>query len=237
VTVVEAQDRVLARVAGADLSRFFEDEHRRQGVTLRLGATVAAIETRDGRAAGVRLADGAVIAADMVIVGIGIDPVIAPLAAAGADVGDGVEVDPQCRTSLPDIYAIGDCARHGNRFAGGARLRLESVQNAHDMAAVAASCIAGQPRAYDAVPWFWSNQYDIKLQTVGLSAGHDAAVVRGDPAARSFSVIYLREGRVVALDCVNAVRDYVQGRALVTGGTAADPRVLADQGVALKTLA
>lgn len=237
VTVVEAQDRVLARVAGADLSRFFEDEHRRQGVTLRLGATVAAIETRDGRAAGVRLADGAVIAADMVIVGIGIDPVIAPLAAAGADVGDGVEVDPQCRTLLPDIYAIGDCARHGNRFAGGARLRLESVQNAHDMAAVAASCIAGQPRAYDAVPWFWSNQYDIKLQTVGLSAGHDAAVVRGDPAARSFSVIYLREGRVVALDCVNAVRDYVQGRALVTGGTAADPRVLADPGVALKTLA
>jgi 3-phenylpropionate/trans-cinnamate dioxygenase ferredoxin reductase subunit len=235
VTIVEAQPRVLARVAGAELSRFFEEEHRRHGVTLRLACGVDGLEG-DAWVTGVRLADGSRLPADMVIVGIGIVPEVEPLLAAGADGGDGVWVDAECRTSLPDIWAVGDCAAHPNRFAGGARIRLESVQNANDMATCAAKGIAGAPVAYDAVPWFWSNQYDLRLQTVGLSAGHDAHVVRGDPATRSFSVVYLREGKVVALDCVNAVKDYVQGRALVDRGAVIDPARLADTAVPLKEL-
>jgi 3-phenylpropionate/trans-cinnamate dioxygenase ferredoxin reductase subunit len=146
-------------------------------------------------------------------------------------------VDGFCRTSLQDIYAIGDCAAHDNLHAGGLRLRLESVQNAHDMAATAARAITGRPEPYAALPWFWSNQYDLKLQTVGLSVGYDAAVVRGDPATRSFSVLYCLGGRVIALDCVNATRDYVQGRKLILERTAVAPERLADTSVPLKELA
>lgn len=237
VALFEMADRVLARVAGHELSAFFEAEHRARGVDLHLAASVAAIETADGRARGIRLSDGGVVEAGLVIVGIGIDPAVAPLVAAGADGGNGVRVDDHCRTSLPDIFAIGDCALHANRFAGGASIRLESVQNANDQANVAARAILGTPMPYDAVPWFWSNQYDLKLQTVGLSIGHDATVLRGDPVARSFSVIYLKDGVVIALDCVNAVKDYVAGRALVAGGVRANPATLADPNVPLKTLA
>ena len=236
VTVLEALDRVLARVAGEPLSRFYEAEHRAHGVDVRLGVQVACIEEADGRASGVRLADGTVLPADMIIVGIGIVPAVEPLIAAGAAGGNGVEVDEYCRTNLPDIYAIGDCAAHANAFADGARIRLESVQNANDQANTAVRAILGNPAPYHAVPWFWSNQYDLKLQTVGLSSGHDAAVLRGDPATRSFSLVYLKQGRVVALDCVNMVKDYVQGRALVLAGTAADPAVLTDPTVPLKSL-
>ncbi|MBB5711569.1 NAD(P)/FAD-dependent oxidoreductase [Sphingomonas xinjiangensis] len=236
VTLVEAQDRVLARVAGEPLSRFFEDEHRAHGVDLRLDAQVDCIEGAN-RVTGVRLSDGSVVPAGMAIVGIGIIPAVEPLLAAGAQGGNGVLVDAQCRTSLPDIFAVGDCALHANRYAEGACTRLESVQNANDQASVAAKAILGLDADYDAVPWFWSNQYDLKLQTVGLSAGHDAAIMRGDPAARSFSVVYLREGRVIALDCVNAVKDYVQGRKLVVEGIAADPTALADASRPLKDLA
>jgi 3-phenylpropionate/trans-cinnamate dioxygenase ferredoxin reductase subunit len=236
VTVLEALDRVLARVAGAPLSRFYEAEHRTHGVDIRLGATVACIEQADGRARGVRLADGTVLPCDMVIVGIGIAPAVAPLQAAGAAVDNGVRVDAQCRTTLPDIFAIGDCALHANDFADGAEIRLESVQNANDMANAVARTLTGVPTAYHAVPWFWSNQYDLRLQTVGLSLGHDEAIVRGDPATRSFAVIYLKQGRVIALDCVNATRDYVQGRALVTTRATPDPARLADPAIALKEL-
>lgn len=236
VTVIEALDRVLARVAGEPLSRFFEAEHRAHGVDVRLGAMVAGIETADGHAIGVRLADGAVIPCEMVVVGIGIIPAVAPLIAAGARGGNGVDVDGQCRTSLADVFAIGDCAAHHNRFADGAMIRLESVQNANDQATIVAKAIMGGDGEYDAVPWFWSNQYDLKLQTVGLSGGHDQLVVRGDPATRSFSVVYLRGGRVVALDCVNMVKDYVAGRALVAGGASPDIALLADPGTPLKGL-
>ena len=236
VVVIEALDRVLARVAGADLSRFYEAEHRAHGIEVRLGARVDAIEGADGRVAAVRLADGADIACDLVVVGIGIEPEVAPLLAAGAEGGNGVRVDAQCRTSLADIYAVGDCALHANRFAGGAQIRLESVQNANDQANVVARVLAGQDAAYDALPWFWSNQFDLRLQTVGISAGHDRAVLRGDPAARTFSLVYLKQGRVVALDCVNATRDYVQGRRLVEQGAAIDPALLADTGVPLKEM-
>ncbi|HVJ00462.1 MAG TPA: FAD/NAD(P)-binding oxidoreductase [Sphingomonas sp.] len=235
VTVLEAQDRVLARVAGTALSDFYAAEHRAHGVDLRLGVSVDSLEG-EARVTGVRLADGATIAADLAIVGIGIEPAVAPLIAAGAAGGNGVAVDAQCRTSLPNIFAIGDCARHANAFAGGAEIRLESVQNANDMANVAARAILGEPTQYDAVPWFWSNQYDLKLQTVGLSLGHDTAIVRGDPATRRFSVVYLCGGRVIALDCVNMVKDYVQGRKLVEARAAPDPAALADPAVPLKEL-
>jgi 3-phenylpropionate/trans-cinnamate dioxygenase ferredoxin reductase subunit len=235
VVLLEALDRVLARVAGEPLSRFFEAEHRAHDVTVRLGEAVDCILGED-RVTGVRLADGEVLKAEMVIVGIGIIPAVAPLLAAGAAGGNGVAVDGQCRTTLPDVFAIGDCALHANRFAEGAQIRVESVQNANDQATVAAKAILGQPAEYEAVPWFWSNQYDIKLQTVGLSIGYDLAIVRGDTATRSFTVAYLKQGRVIALDCVNAVKDYVQGRKLVVEGPVVDAARLADPAVPLKEL-
>jgi 3-phenylpropionate/trans-cinnamate dioxygenase ferredoxin reductase subunit len=236
VTVLEALDRVLARVAGETLSRFFEAEHRAHGVDVRLCVGVDSLVGKNGRVTGVKLADGGVLAADMVIVGIGIVPAVEPLIAAGAVGGNGVAVDDLCRTTLPDIFAIGDCALHANGYAGDTPIRLESVQNANDQANVAAKAIVGAGLAYDAVPWFWSNQYDLKLQTVGLSTGFDTAVTRGDPATRSFSIVYLRGGRVIALDCVNSVKDYVQGRKLVTLRAAIDPVRLADVAIPLKEL-
>ncbi len=236
VVLIEALDRVLARVAGPEISRFYEAEHRAHGVDVRLGATVAAIVGERGRAAAVRLQDGSTLAAQMVIVGIGVEAAAAPLLAAGAAGANGVEVDAFCRTSLPDVYAIGDCAAHENRFAGGLRIRLESVQNAHDQAATAAKAIVGDARPYDALPWFWSNQYDLRLQTVGLSVGHDETVVRGRPEERSFSILYRLEGRVIALDCVNATKDYVQGRKLMLDGRVVEREKLADTAVPLKEL-
>ena len=238
VVLLEALDRVLARVAGVDLSRFYEKEHRDHGVDLRLGVCVDAIEG-DTHVTGVRLADGEVIPADLVIVGIGIVPAVEPLIAAGAEGASGsggVLVDRLCKTSLSDIYAIGDCAAHVNDFAEGATIRLESVQNANDQANVVAKGIVGDEAPYHAIPWFWSNQYDLKLQTAGLSTGHDQAVLRGDPATRSFSIVYLKAGKVIALDCVNATKDYVQGRMIVTAGLRATPEQLADASVPLKEL-
>ena len=236
VTVLEAQERLLARVAGRALSAFYADEHRKHGVDLRLSTTVDSVLGANGRASGVRLAGGGDIPCDMVIVGIGIVPAVEPLLAAGAAGLNGIRVDAMCRTSLPDVYAVGDCALHSNLYADWSPVRLESVQNANDMATTAAKAIVGTPEPYAAVPWFWSNQYDLKLQTVGVAAGHDHEIVRGDPASRSFSVVYMRGGRVAALDCVNAVRDYVQGKALLLKGGIA-PERLADPAVPLKDIA
>jgi 3-phenylpropionate/trans-cinnamate dioxygenase ferredoxin reductase subunit len=236
VSLFEALPRVLARVAGEVLSRFYEAEHRAHGVDVRLGAQVEAFAVDGGKLCGVRLAGGETVAADLAIVGIGILPEVEPLIAAGAKGTNGVEVDAQCRTSLPDVFAIGDCAAHANRFAGGARVRLESVQNANDQAAVAVRTIIGEDMAYAATPWFWSNQYDLRLQTVGLAIGHDEVVLRGKQEERSFSAIYLKDGRVIALDCVNATKDYVQGRKLVEAGAAIDPLLLADVSRPLKEL-
>lgn len=238
VSLFEALPRVLARVAGERLSRFYEAEHRAHGVDLWLDAQVEAFEldAEETKLAGVRLADGQMVAADLAIVGIGIIPEVEPLIAAGAEGGNGVDVDARCRTSLPDVFAVGDCAAHENRFAGGARVRLESVQNANDQASVAVRTIMGEDVSYEATPWFWSNQYDLRLQTVGLSIGHDEAVLRGDPGERSFSILYLKDGRVIALDCVNATKDYVQGRKLVEAGVEIDPLALADASRPLKEL-
>ena len=240
VTVLEAESRVLARVAGEALSRFFEAEHRAHGVDLRLGAKVVALDEKDGRVCGVRLASGESLPADLVIVGIGIDAAVEPLALAGAVIDNGVVVDLRSKTSLPDVYAVGDCAAHPNVHASGRIVRLESIQNANDQAMIVAKSIAGTlgpEERYEAVPWFWSNQYDLRLQTVGLSYGHDDVVVRGAPESRSFSVVYLRGGRVIALDCVNQTKDYIQGKALITKGTVVDRAKLATPDVTLKELA
>ncbi len=236
VTLLEAADRVLARVAGEELSRFYEAEHRAHGVDVRLGVTAACIEEEDGRACGVRLAGGEVTPAQMVIVGIGIIPSVEPLLAAGAEGAAGVAVDAFCRTSLPDIYAVGDCAAHASAFAGGAVVRIESVQNANDQGVTVAKALTGHPEPYSAVPWFWSNQYDLRLQTVGLSMGYDETLVRGNPASRSFSVVYLKEGKVLALDCVNSARDFVQGKALI-GKPARDRAEFTASGEPVKALA
>ncbi len=214
VTVLEALPRILARVAGADIADFFEAAHSAHGVGFRKSASVVALQGEQW-VTGVELSCGEVLPAELVIVGIGIVPCVAALVAAGAAGDNGVKVDGQCRTSLADIYAIGDCAAHENRFEDGSPIRLESVQNANDMANIVAKTICGQDVNYAATPWFWSNQYDLKLQTVGLSIGHDQAVVRGNPADNAFSVVYLKGGKVIALDCVNSVRDYSHGRRLV----------------------
>lgn len=235
VTLLEALPRVLARVAGEDLSRFIEAQHIAHGVDLRLNAQVdCLLDDGAGHVAGVRLADGEEIAADIVVVGIGIVPAVAPLIAAGAAGGNGVDVDEFCRTSLPDVYAIGDCAAHANAYADGAVIRLESVQNAHDMAAVVAKAICGAPAAYDALPWFWSNQYDLKLQTAGLSMTHDSVVVRRGAEGADMAVVYLKAGRIVAVDAVNRTRDYVQAQKLIKAKTVLDAAKLADPEVALK---
>ncbi|HEY0114930.1 MAG TPA: FAD-dependent oxidoreductase [Allosphingosinicella sp.] len=236
VHLLEAMDRVLARVAGEELSRFFEARHRANGVEISLGVSVECIQGDQGRVTAVTLADGTAVAAEMVVVGIGIVPAVQPLLDAGAEGGNGVVVDGQCRTSLPCVYAIGDCALHRNSHANGAYVRLESVQNATDQARIAAKSILGQDAAYDALPWFWSNQYDVRLQTVGLSNGHDQRIMRGDAASGSFSLLYLRQGRVIALDCVNMTRDYVQGRKLISSGRVFDPELLADPAIRLKDL-
>jgi 3-phenylpropionate/trans-cinnamate dioxygenase ferredoxin reductase subunit len=237
VTVLEAQPRVLARVAGPLLASFYAAEHRAHGVDIRTGVAVGGIVGSGGAAAGVRLADGSVLPADMVIVGIGIEPAVAPLLAAGAAGRQGVEVDAYCRTSLENIFAVGDCTLQQNRFTGGAMMRIESVQNANDQAMTVAKYFSGQKTPHEATPWFWSNQYDLRLQTVGLSVGYDEEILRGDPAARSFSVVYRCDGHVIALDCVNSARDYVQGKSLVQCGKLIDRTSLADASRSLKELA
>ncbi len=235
VTLLEALPRVLARVAGEELSAFYEKEHRDHGVDLRTGVKVEALEG-EGRVTGVKLGDGSVVLADAVIVGIGIVPAVGPLIAAGAAGSNGVDVDEMCRTSLPDVYAIGDCAAFACDFAEGAVMRVESVQNANDQATCVSRQLCGDAKPYHAFPWFWSNQYDLRLQTAGLSVGYDQTVMRGDPAERSFSVVYLKHGRVIALDCVNMVKDYVQGRKLVEAKATPDLAKLGDAGVPLKEL-
>ncbi len=232
VTLLEALPRVLARVAGPELSSFYEQQHRDQGVDLRTGVAVDCL-VGNKRVDGVRLADGSVLPADAVIVGIGIVPSVEPLLVAGAAGSNGVDVDEYCRTSLANIYAIGDCAAFANVHAGGLRMRVESVQNANDQASCVARDIVGDALPYAAFPWFWSNQYDLKLQTAGLSVGYDRSLIRGDLATRSFSVLYFKDDHLIAIDAVNSVKDYVQGRKLIEAGTSLNPGVLADASVPL----
>lgn len=234
VTVLEAGSRVLARVAGEPLSRFYEKTHRNQGVDLRLNVNLDGFALQAGLVRGVVLSDGEVIATDIVIVGIGIEPSVEPLRAAGAEVSNGVEVDANCRTSLPDIYAIGDCAAHQSKFCQGEMIRIESVQNANDQARTVALNILGQAYPYESIPWFWSNQYNLKLQTMGLSRNHDHLLIRGSMENESFSVLYLREGKLIAIDAVNCVKDYVQAKELIINASLIDPVLALDFNIPLK---
>jgi 3-phenylpropionate/trans-cinnamate dioxygenase ferredoxin reductase subunit len=233
VTLLEANDRVLARVAGVPLSRFFEQEHRTNGVELRLNSSVERLLGKNGRVDAVQLNDGSEISADIVIVGIGILPAVGPLLAVA---GNGVDVDAFCRTSLDNIYAIGDCARQASAFADDARIRIESVQNAAEQASIVARHLTGREYVPPNVPTFWSNQYDLRLQTVGLSIGHDQVIIRGEPIKRSFSLVYIRMGRVIALDCVNSARDFVQARSIITAKAGLDLGRLSDPGLSLNDL-
>jgi 3-phenylpropionate/trans-cinnamate dioxygenase ferredoxin reductase subunit len=231
VTVAEAADRVMARSASPQLSAFYEHEHRAHGVTFQFGAMaqsfeggvrVEAVNTNMGR-----------IAADFVLAGIGVVPNCELAAEAGLACDNGIVVDAFAATSDPDIFAAGDCTSHPG-FAG-VRVRLESVQNAIDQAKHAALAMLGKPVVYREVPWFWSDQYDLKLQIAGLSRPGDAFVQRGDANTRKFSVFHLRDGLVAAVEAVNAAPDYIIGRKLIVARAHVSPERLADVAVPIKS--
>jgi 3-phenylpropionate/trans-cinnamate dioxygenase ferredoxin reductase subunit len=208
--IIEAEDRVMKRVAGEAVSEFFQALHRGHGVDIRLGARLAAIEGTD-RATGVLLSGGERIAADLVLVATGARANDDIAAAAGLECKDGIVVDDFARTAAPDVYAIGDCARFfSHRY--GRTIRLECVQNAIDQAKAAADAILGKPKPYDPVPWFWSDQYEVKLQIAGLLDGYDAAETVGNPAEGKFSVDYRKAGRLIAVDAINDGRAHMLGR-------------------------
>jgi 3-phenylpropionate/trans-cinnamate dioxygenase ferredoxin reductase subunit len=235
VTVIEMADRVMSRVVSPEISDYFQIEHANQGVKLRLSTGVDNI-TGKKHVKSVTTSDGDEIPADVVVIGVGIEPNTSLASGAGLDVDNGIVVDDHCRTSDPDIYAIGDCTRHPNEIYGRS-LRLESVHNALEQAKTAVANICGTDTAYNQVPWFWSDQYDLKLQIAGLSEGYDDVVIRGNPAERSFSCVYLREGRLIAVDAINAPRDFVQSKQLIADGAILDADRLADSEVTLQELA
>jgi 3-phenylpropionate/trans-cinnamate dioxygenase ferredoxin reductase subunit len=218
VTVLEAEDRVMKRVTSPVISDFMQDFHRGRGVDIRLGARLAGIEG-GARVAQVKLADGATLAADLVLLAVGAKPNDDLAAEAGLACQDGVVVDEHGGTSDGAIYAAGDCTRFPSRRYG-RKLRLECVQNAIDQAKAVASEILGKPQLYDPVPWFWSDQYELKLQMAGLSEGYDEATTVGDVAAARFSVEYRRNGRLIAVDAVNDGRAYMSGRKRIAEETA-----------------
>ena len=215
VSLIEALPRVLSRVAGETLSKFYESYHRGKGVDVRTSTALHSLIGDGASVTGAIIQGGTLLPADLVIVGIGILPNVEALIAAGASGDNGIDVDEYCRTSLPDVYAIGDCAAHRSQFADGAKVRIESVQNANDMAATVAHAICGNLMPYESIPWFWSNQYDLRLQTVGLNVGFDQEILRGDVNSKSFSVIYLKDRRILSLDCVNSIKDYIKGKVVV----------------------
>jgi 3-phenylpropionate/trans-cinnamate dioxygenase ferredoxin reductase subunit len=233
VTVLEAQSRLMPRVVAPVISDFYRDLHASHGVTVVCGAAVTAIERNDAAEAAVLMADGARHSADLVVVGIGVVPNVELAREAGLAVGNGIVVDECLQTSDPNIYAVGDCAEHPNPFAS-ARVRLESVQNACDQARTAAATIAGKRAPYTALPWFWTDQYDVRLQMAGLSQGHDLNVVRGNPAGARFSVFYFRDNRLIAVDSVNRPADHMLARRLLAVRAALTPEQAADETYKLK---
>jgi 3-phenylpropionate/trans-cinnamate dioxygenase ferredoxin reductase subunit len=235
VCVVEMADRVMCRVVSPVVSQFFQAEHTAHGVHLLLSTELEAFEG-DSKINAVRTNRGPSIPADLVIAGIGIVPNTELATSAGLEVDNGIVVDAHCRTADPNIYAVGDCTSHPNSIYG-RRIRLESVHNALEQAKTAAANICSETVEYAQVPWFWSDQYDLKLQIAGLSEGYDQAVTRGDPATRSFSCVYLRDGVLIACDAINAPRDFVQSKALIAAGLRIAPDRLADTGVQLQDLA
>ncbi|MFQ5535341.1 MAG: NAD(P)/FAD-dependent oxidoreductase [Sphingomonadales bacterium] len=234
VAVLEALPRVMMRVVGQEIASFYEGVHRENGVDLRLGMAVTRIEGAE-QVKRVICADGAALDADIVVIGVGIVPNIELAEAAGLEIDNGVVVDEFACTSDPDIFAAGDVTNHPNALLGG-RLRLESVHNAVAQAQTAVRAMMGDPVAYAEVPWFWSDQYGLKLQMAGISRDGDEAVVRGDPASHKFSALYLRDGVVVAINAVNNMRDFMPTKRMIAARTRVDREKLADSGVSLKEL-
>ena len=230
VTVFEAMDRLMARSVSPLLSGFFAAEHEKAGVTLKLKTAVEAMEG-DGKVERVR-AGGKTYDVDIVLAGIGVLPNDELATRAGVASQDGIMVDQNGRTGDPAIYAAGDCTRHIGRE--GTAIRLECVQNAIDQAKHCALAIAGKPKTYSEVPWFWSDQYDLKLQMAGLARPSDRLVQRGDPASRKFSVFHLRDGAVAAVEAVNAGPDYLLGKKWIADGARPDPLLLGDSLIPLK---
>lgn len=234
VTVIEMANRVLSRVVSPAVSDFFHAKHTSRGVKLLLSTQLDAFQG-DGRVESVKIVGGQEIPADLCIVGIGIVPNTELAEAAGLEVDDGIVVDDMCRTSDHGIYAIGDCTSHPNSIYQ-RRLRLESVHNALEQAKTAASNLCGSEMHYSQVPWFWSDQYDLKLQIAGLSQGYDQTVLRGNPNDGKFACLYLKEGSLIAVDAINSPRDFVQSKELIANRAVIDPALLADAAVALRDL-
>jgi 3-phenylpropionate/trans-cinnamate dioxygenase ferredoxin reductase subunit len=235
VAVIEMEDRVMSRVVPPSLSEFYQKEHISHGVKLVLSTSVTGF-SGDGQVNAVNLSSGDEIAADLVVIGIGIVPNTELASNAGLDVDNGIVVDDHCQTSDPDIFAVGDCTQHPNDILG-YRVRLESVHNAVEQAKTAASNICGEESTYAQVPWFWSDQYDLKLQIAGLSQGYDQVIVRGEPDSRSFSCLYLHDGQLIAVDAVNSPKDFMQSKALIAAHAVIDPELLADSENELKNIA
>ena len=234
VTVLEAADRVMSRVVGPAVSHFYQQQHAAAGVTIHCGAFVSRFSGAT-RVDAVETASGERFPCDLVIVGVGIEPAVELAATAGLPCDGGIVVDEHARTADPLIVAAGDCTSHPHPLATG-RVRLESVQNAIEQAKAAAANFAGEPRAYTEVPWFWSDQYDLKLQIAGLTQGHDAHALRGDPASRSFAVYYFRERTLIAVEAVNAPRDFLFAKKAIAAGLAVSGEQLADPAVDLNAL-
>lgn len=235
VTVLEGASRVLARAVSPEMSAFFASAHAAMGTDLVLGAGVIGLEGEAGHVTGVKTGDGTVYPADFVLVGIGVVPNVELAAEAGLEVANGIVVDAHLATLDPAISALGDAVAYPSRFAGGA-VRLESVQNAADQARSLAHRLTGKGTPFDAVPWFWSDQADLKLQIVGLAAATDSAVLRGDPASRRFSVFRFRDGVLTAIESVNRPADHMLGRRLLAGTPTITPEQAGDEGFELKTL-
>jgi 3-phenylpropionate/trans-cinnamate dioxygenase ferredoxin reductase component len=234
VTVLEAADRVMSRTVSTEVSAFYEASHRAAGVAIHCGAGVKAFRG-PSRVTAVETTDGRSFACDIAIVGIGIEPNVELAANAGLPCSNGIVVDELARTADPHIVAAGDCTNHPHPLLE-RRVRLESVPNAIHQAKVAAGTLLGIPTPYSEVPWFWSDQYDLKLQIAGLSTGYDEVVVRGDPAARSFAAFYLKAGQLLAVDAVNSPREFIAGKKLVANRARIAPDVLRDAKVDLTTI-
>jgi 3-phenylpropionate/trans-cinnamate dioxygenase ferredoxin reductase subunit len=234
VTVLEMAPRLMARGVGPVVSIFYERLHREEGVHVLTGAKVLGF---DGKDAVTRVAcDSGTFPADIVVLGAGAIPNVELAQAAGLTIDDGIVIDPQCRTSDPAIYAIGDCTTQHHALVD-RRLRLESVHNALEQGRVAAAAICGRPAPASQVPWFWSDQYDVKLQIAGLSAGHDQAIVRGEPErGRSFAVFYLSGGTLTAVDAVNRTPEFMMSKQLIAERAKVDPAKLADERVPMREL-
>jgi 3-phenylpropionate/trans-cinnamate dioxygenase ferredoxin reductase subunit len=235
VTVLESADRVLQRVTAPELSTFYSRVHREEGVDVRTGVAISGIEG-DDHVRGVRLADGELIEADLVIIGIGVVPNVELAEAAGLAVDNGIVIDDHGLTSDPDIFAAGDCTSHF--LARYDRLlRLESVPSAGEQAKAVAARICDKEKAITALPWFWSDQYELKLQIAGLNDGYDQIVLRGDPdAGRSFACFYFKQGKMIAADCINRPQEFVFSKRVIGEQLPIDPAQLADPDAVLAQL-